>query len=363
MKPEEKFDRQVLYVLEEIKRRSLYAKKGKPTLYTVNHNVIVSDYKIPSSKNEVSILEKLEEEWHVIKIRKKETAPDEYYVVEERFYLEILQPKFNKIYRKYQNKVDKIVTKAKIPTKAKADKIDSIELFRKQLKKLIEESEFIIGQRIEVEKDLKIPLKEMGVTDNSLLNALRYSIQKGYVAPYTNRPDDLTDIKITAAGYYWAVKEKTSKGKEVLEGRKIDIHKKEIKYDVFICHASEDKAFVQPLAQALKNAGIKVWYDDFVLKWGDDLRGSIDAGLVNSKHGIVIFSKSFLKKKQWTEHELNGLFAKEKDGKKVILPIWHDISRDDLVDYSPAFADRLAKRSDKDSIEEIVIGVKERLGR
>ena len=134
-------------------------------------------------------------------------------------------------------------------------------------------------------------------------------------------------------------------------------------FDVFICHASEDKeSFVKPLAKALKEAGVKVWYDDFVLEWGDSLRGSIDKGLVNSRYGIVIFSKAFLnKKKTWTKHELDGLFAEEIKGKRVILPIWHDISRDDLLEYSPSFADRLAKTSD--SIDDIVNDVKNLLGK
>ena len=131
-------------------------------------------------------------------------------------------------------------------------------------------------------------------------------------------------------------------------------------FDVFICHASEDKKdFVDSLARALKGDNIKVWYDDFVLEWGDSLRESIDKGLVNSRYGIVVFSKAFLsKKKKWTKHELDGLFAKEIDGKKVILPIWHNISREELLQYSPAFADRLAKNSQFDSIEDIVKCVK-----
>jgi hypothetical protein len=36
--------------------------------------------------------------------------------------------------------------------------------------------------------------------------------------------------------------------------------------DVFICHAGEDKAiFVRALADALQNAGLRVWYDEFSL--------------------------------------------------------------------------------------------------
>ncbi len=125
-------------------------------------------------------------------------------------------------------------------------------------------------------------------------------------------------------------------------------------FDVFLCHASEDKAFVDALADAIKDAGISVWYDKDLISWGDDLRHSIDRGLINSKYGIVVFSKAFLKKKRWTEHELNGLFAKERDGRKVILPIWHDITQQNLEAYSLSFVDRIALRSDRHPVSEIV---------
>lgn len=133
--------------------------------------------------------------------------------------------------------------------------------------------------------------------------------------------------------------------------------------DVFVCHASEDKGFVGRLVRALKKAQIRVWYDEDLLQWGDGLRSSIDRGLANSKYGIVVFSKAFLKKKHWTEHELNGLFAKERNGRKVILPIWHNITDRELLRYSPAFADRIAMISKRDSIKDIVESMKRLLAK
>ena len=66
---------------------------------------------------------------------------------------------------------------------------------------------------------------------------------------------------------------------------------------MFISHASEDKdSVVRPLALALKNKGINVWYDEFELKIGDSLRRKIDQGLSKSKFGIVVISRSFIKK-------------------------------------------------------------------
>jgi TIR domain len=134
-------------------------------------------------------------------------------------------------------------------------------------------------------------------------------------------------------------------------------------FDVFVSHATEDKSYVEPLVKALEAAGIRVWYDKSALEWGDDLRSVIDRGLSNCRYGIVVFSKAFLGKKKWTEYELNSLFALERVGRKVILPIWHGITRDDLIQYSPAFADRLAKILSTDSHGEIVEGMLGLLGR
>src|SRR5690606_30011114 len=47
-------------------------------------------------------------------------------------------------------------------------------------------------------------------------------------------------------------------------------------YDVFISHASEDKDdFVRELAEKAKVAGLKVFYDEMTLEWGDSLRAKI----------------------------------------------------------------------------------------
>lgn len=132
-----------------------------------------------------------------------------------------------------------------------------------------------------------------------------------------------------------------------------------MQYDVFISHASEDKeTFVEPLANALAKAGVKVWYDKFALAWGDTLRATIDRGLKSCRYGIVVLSPAFLKRKRWTEHELDGLFAREQSGEKVVLPIWHNIKLEDLIEYGPSFADRLAKNSAADSIDDIVRDLK-----
>lgn len=124
-------------------------------------------------------------------------------------------------------------------------------------------------------------------------------------------------------------------------------------YDVFISHASEDKeAVVRPLANALKDKGVNVWYDEFELKIGDSLRRKIDQGLSKSRFGIVVISKSFVKK-GWTNYELDGLMTKAISGQQILLPIWHDITKQEVIDYSPSLADKVARHTSQETVEEI----------
>ncbi|MFQ6599301.1 TIR domain-containing protein [Flavobacterium sp. C3NV] len=130
-------------------------------------------------------------------------------------------------------------------------------------------------------------------------------------------------------------------------------------FDFFISHASEDKEeIVRDLAEAMKENGFEVWYDEFELKIGDSLRKKIDNGLSKSKFGIVIISPSFVKK-NWTEYELNGMVAREMNGHKVILPIWHKISKDEVLKFSPTLADKMALNTSIHTIQDIVNSLKE----
>jgi len=113
-------------------------------------------------------------------------------------------------------------------------------------------------------------------------------------------------------------------------------------WDIFISHASEDKdAVARPIAERLHSLGLKVWYDEFTLLLGDSLRQSIDYGLANSRFGVVVLSPNFLVK-NWPRKELDGLFSKETEAEKVILPVWHNISQAELSKHSPMMADRIA---------------------
>ena len=124
-------------------------------------------------------------------------------------------------------------------------------------------------------------------------------------------------------------------------------------YDAFISHATEDKVEIaRPLADALIARGRKVWYDEFALRVGDSLRRSIDKGLARSRFGIVVLSPSFFEK-NWPQYELDGLVAKEIVGGKVVLPLWHKVSKDEVLKFSPTLADRVALHTATMTVDEI----------
>jgi hypothetical protein len=112
-------------------------------------------------------------------------------------------------------------------------------------------------------------------------------------------------------------------------------------WDVFVSHAFEDKEFARALADSLAKSGLRVWCDEFELQVGDSLRRSIDKGLSKSRFGVVVLSPNFFAK-EWTQKELDALTARETKDKKIILPIWHNISAKEIRRYSPMLADRFA---------------------
>ena len=131
-----------------------------------------------------------------------------------------------------------------------------------------------------------------------------------------------------------------------------DVHVQE-SYDFFISHASEDKdSFVRGLAEELQIRSARVWYDEFTLQVGDSLRRQIDKGLKNSRFGIVVLSKYFFMK-EWAQKELDGLSSLEVSGDTRILPIWHEISKDEIVRHSPMLSDKFALNTSLNSTEEI----------
>lgn len=129
------------------------------------------------------------------------------------------------------------------------------------------------------------------------------------------------------------------------------------KYDVFISHASEDKdVIVRPLAIIFERLSVRVWYDEFSLQLGDSLTTSIDKGLQESRYGVVVLSKAFLSKR-WPEYEYRSLMTREIDGERVILPLWYDVTKEEVKNFSLYLADIKALPVSKANFGMVVLAI------
>jgi uncharacterized protein YciU (UPF0263 family) len=127
------------------------------------------------------------------------------------------------------------------------------------------------------------------------------------------------------------------------------------RYDVFLSHASSDKLdYTDSLAVALRKLGIKIFYDTDEIAWGDDWKKDILNGVSQSEFAIVVISKNFFGR-EWTERELNEFLQMQNEsGQKVILPLLHGLSFDDLKQNYPELEFIQSIKTDK-SLEEITI--------
>lgn len=126
-------------------------------------------------------------------------------------------------------------------------------------------------------------------------------------------------------------------------------------YDVFVSHAWEDKeSFADEFVKELRNLGAKVWYDTTQMKWGDSMRAKIDDGLKKSRFGVVVLSPNYIAEhKYWTKTELDGLFQMESINGKTLLPIWHNLTKQQVMNYSPIIASKLAMSTALMTAQEI----------
>ncbi|MBK7492939.1 MAG: toll/interleukin-1 receptor domain-containing protein [Nitrosomonas sp.] len=105
----------------------------------------------------------------------------------------------------------------------------------------------------------------------------------------------------------------------------------------FICHDSNDKNIARNVASNLSKRLCPVWYDEFSLKVGDNLRISIEKGLKECKKCVIILSPKFISNTGWTKKEFDSIFTREiLENKTLVLPIWYNVTKNDVYDYCPS---------------------------
>lgn len=99
-------------------------------------------------------------------------------------------------------------------------------------------------------------------------------------------------------------------------------------FDVALSFAGTEREHARQLAEALRSAGFKVFYDDFYPEqlWGRDLVAFFDRVYRKASKYCVMFISAEYAKRIWTSHERRSAQARalEEKGREYILPIRFD---------------------------------------
>ena len=123
-------------------------------------------------------------------------------------------------------------------------------------------------------------------------------------------------------------------------------------YDVFISYAHEDREYAEKLTNAIQAMDLSVWIDEQSMGWGASQIQSMDDGIRDSKFSIIVLSPDYFDK-YWTTHEYRSMLIKAKNQHDLILPIYHNVTADQVKDYNLELADRHALNTSYYTVEEI----------
>lgn len=125
---------------------------------------------------------------------------------------------------------------------------------------------------------------------------------------------------------------------------------------LFLCHASEDKPFVDRLAHELDQRALFAWYDKREILVGDSIVEKINDGLKSSDYLIAVLSPRSVAK-PWVVREMSSSLMRQLGDKGIhILPLVVE-----SCDIPPLFVDlKYAdfRTSFDDGVRELVAAIK-----
>jgi hypothetical protein len=85
-------------------------------------------------------------------------------------------------------------------------------------------------------------------------------------------------------------------------------------YNVFLSHNSADKSRVRQLAERLRGAGLRVWFDEWLIKPGDDIYLAIERGLEAARVQVLCLSPAALGS-EWVALERSTVLFRDPTNK------------------------------------------------
>ncbi|EKS1585429.1 TIR domain-containing protein, partial [Staphylococcus pseudintermedius] len=245
--------------------------------------------------------------------------------------------RINKDRESNQKKLDRVIKKRN-PSKSDFTSIGRlqkkmIDLDKKKSKLTVEYTKV----NKEIERYKKKVAQEQSKQHNELSKLIKQQSQINHegVSGLNNVSDQITELAEAVK------KSQQQKGK--------------IEYDVFLSHSSLDKEnYVSEISKKLIEKGFRVFEDVRVFKIGHSQTDMMNEGILNSKFVVVFLSKNFIKS-GWSDYEFKGFLNREiKEERVIILPIWHEITYEEVKLYNPVLVDKFALSTDKFTIDEIV---------
>jgi hypothetical protein len=120
-------------------------------------------------------------------------------------------------------------------------------------------------------------------------------------------------------------------------------------WDIFLSYAQIDGAEVgRELCVHLQSLGVRVWFDEVVLRPGVSQALQMDKGLAKAHCGIALLTPAYIAGRFWTERELGALL-----GKKTLIPVLHGVSFKQVAEYSGILPDLVGFETAEHSVPEI----------
>lgn len=120
-------------------------------------------------------------------------------------------------------------------------------------------------------------------------------------------------------------------------------------YDSFLSYARIDGSEVASLLRnELESLGVAVWFDEVAIIPGRSQSLQMDAGLRKARSGIAVLTPAYLTGRFWTERELGALL-----NKSTLIPVLHNVTFDDVKQYSGILPDLAGFTTEHDTVEDI----------
>ncbi|MEB2282572.1 toll/interleukin-1 receptor domain-containing protein [Lysinibacillus xylanilyticus] len=251
-----------------------------------------------------------------------------------------LQKKLTATRKRRESKADKLIKLSNKRNKTKMD-IQKMGQYNKDL--------------LKQDKEITSLVEQLRKNTESM-NRYKHRLAKEQEKQFRTMLKSMESQASTNVEYLNSYSEMSQKLNELSLDIKHSVRDKEIiKFDVFLSHSSLDKdIFVSEFSEKLSNKGLKVFEDVKVFKIGQSQTDMMNMGILNSRFVVIFLSKNFIES-GWSQYEFKSFLNREINEKRVIiLPIWHEVSVDEVRQYNPYIVDKYAFNTSKQTLDEMV---------